>query len=104
MSAPNRLRQDKETSMAELAVKLASFEIGTLASLLRIELRQRVRVLEQLQVLRHVVAGFLQAFRVPLAALGGEKVAAIDVDGAGQPADRIGDRMDDVAAERLGIA
>lgn len=47
---------------------------------------------------------FFKCKRIPLAALGSEEVASIDVDGAGQLVDRINDRMDDVGAERLGIA
>ena len=56
-----------------------------LASLIRIILRQRVRIFEQFHVLRHIVTAFSQMFGIPFASFGGEKIAAIDVDGAGEP-------------------
>src|SRR5262249_48280198 len=50
-----------------------------------------------------VVALFEEGFRIPLAASHVKEVAAIDVDGTRQPADRIGHRMNDIVAERLRI-
>src|SRR5262245_10672894 len=52
-----------------------------------------------------VIPGLLeQCFRVPLAPMRGvEKIPAVDVNGARQPVDRIGRRMDDVAPARLGV-
>src|SRR5262245_1589295 len=45
-----------------------------------------------------------ESLRVPLAsAWRGEKIAAVHVDGGGQPGNRIDHRMDNVTAERLGI-
>src|SRR5260370_3766864 len=64
---------------------------------------RRVRLLEQPHVLRDIVALLAEGFWIPFAALGGEEVAAIDVDGGAQPRDRVGHRMDDVARERLRI-
>ncbi len=50
------------------------------------------------------VAGLLpQRPRIPFAAVGAKEIAAVNVDGAGQPRDGIGDRMDDVRPQRLGI-
>src|SRR5215831_9983805 len=51
----------------------------------------------------HVVALFEQCLWVPLAAFRRKEVAAIDVNGASQPGDGIGHRMNDAVAERLGI-
>src|SRR5262245_22934303 len=46
-----------------------------------------------------------QRFRVPFAPVRGiEEIPAVDVNGARQPVDRIGHRMDDVVPERLGVA
>src|SRR5687767_12777191 len=45
-----------------------------------------------------------QRFRVPLAPLGSEKIAAVNMKSTGQARDRIGHRMDDVAPEQLGIS
>ena len=45
----------------------------------------------------------LKRHRVPLASLGGEKIAAIDVYGACKLIDRIDNGMDDVRAQRLSI-
>src|SRR5947209_4814159 len=64
----------------------------------------RVRLLEKAHVLLQIVAPLMQCLGVPFAAADGEEVAAIDVNGAGQPRHRVGHRMDDLAAERLDIA
>src|SRR5437016_5101216 len=66
--------------------------------------KSRVRFLEEAHVLLQIIAPFVQRLGVPFAAADGKKVAAIDMNGAGQPRYRVGHRMDDVAAERLGIA
>jgi hypothetical protein len=58
--------------------------------------------LEHPKHLLDVVGLFAQGLRIPFAALGGEEIAAIDVDGAGHPRNRIDHRMDDVGAEHLG--
>src|ERR1043166_1145379 len=48
-----------------------------------------------------VERSFRQGFRVPLAPVRGiEEITAVDMDGAGQAGNRIGDRMNDVAPER----
>src|SRR5258708_10933667 len=62
-----------------------------------------VRPLEELHVLRHIVALLAERFRIPFAALGGEEIAAIDVDGGAQPRDRVGHGMDDVVPKGLGV-
>jgi len=50
------------------------------------------------------VAGlFAKGFGVPFAAAGGEEIAAVDVNGAGEARDRICDGVDDVVAEGLGV-
>jgi hypothetical protein len=83
---------------------IAPYCAGDLVSLIRIKFCQRVRVFEQFHVLRHIVTALLQIFGVPLASLSGKKIAAIDVNGARQPRDRIGHRMNDIVAERLRVA
>src|SRR5262249_50518324 len=50
-----------------------------------------------------VVALFEECLRIPLAAFCAKEVAAVDVDGARQPGDRIGHRMNDIVTERLRI-
>ena len=59
-----------------------------------------VRSVEEVHVLLDVVGLFKQRLVIPLAPLGVEEVAAIDVDGAGQPAQGIVDRVDDIGAKR----
>ena len=44
-----------------------------------------------------------QCVRVPFAAVGGEEIAAVDMDRGGELGRRIGDRMDDVIAKWLGL-
>jgi len=44
-----------------------------------------------------------QGFRIPFAAARGEKIAAVDVNGAGETGNRICDGMNDVLSERLGV-
>ena len=63
-----------------------------------------VRCLEHAPVQREVIGPLGERFRIPLAALRAVKIAAIDVDCAGQPRQWVGHRMDDVAPERLGVA
>ena len=50
-----------------------------------------VRLLKTAHRTLHVVAAFCQRFRIPLTSLGGEEVASIDMDGASESWDRIGD-------------
>src|ERR1700724_4151475 len=64
---------------------------------------KRIRLFEQFHVLGDVVAALLQGLRIPFAALGGEEVPTVDVDGAGQLGNRIGHRMNDVLAKGTGI-
>ncbi len=46
------------------------------------------------------IEGFFgEVVDVPFAALDGEEIAAVDVDGAGQFVGRVGDRVDDVVAQ-----
>ena len=63
-----------------------------------------VRFLEAAHDTLGVVAAFRQGFGVPFAPLGREKVAAIDMDRTGQARNRIGHRVNDVVAERFGVA
>ena len=44
-----------------------------------------------------------QGHRVPLAPLGAEKVSTVDVDGTGQPIDRVKNRMDNVVTQRFDV-
>src|SRR5712692_5451097 len=62
-----------------------------------------VRLFEQLHGLRHIVAALLKGLWIPFAALGSEEVPTIDVNGAGQPVDRIGHRMNDVFTQGVGV-
>src|SRR5690348_18486790 len=50
-----------------------------------------------------VPALFFERLRVPFATFSAEEIAAIDVDGAGQPRNGIGDRMDKVAPHRVSV-
>jgi len=52
----------------------------------------------------HVERRLRQRLRIPSLPRDGKEIAAIDVDGASQAWDRVGYRMDDVAAQRLGVA
>ena len=44
-----------------------------------------------------------QGVRVPFAAVGGEEIAAIDVNRCGELGGRIGDRVDNIIAKRLDV-
>src|ERR1700730_18656211 len=44
-----------------------------------------------------------QGFRIPLAAFRSKKVASIDMNGSGQPRNRIGDGVNDVLPQGLGV-
>src|SRR5919199_230154 len=55
-----------------------------------------VRLGELFVDLSHVVGLFLHRLRRPLAAGLADEVAAVDVDGAGEPLQRVGDRVDGV--------
>src|SRR5260370_37085990 len=63
-----------------------------------------IRLGKEANVLFHVVRPLRQRLCIPFAARDGKEIAAIDVDGASQARDRVGYRMDDVAAQRLGVA
>src|SRR5262249_5570193 len=67
---------------------------------------QTIRLLEERQQSLDVVGFFQEAFGIPLTVGYREEVAAIHVDGARQPTDRIDDGVDDVGAEwhRLPLA
>ena len=62
-----------------------------------------VRFFEQASRSLAVRQMFFERERIPLAPLGRKKVAAIDVDGAGELVDRVEDRMDDIVTQRLSI-
>src|SRR6516225_6362508 len=68
-----------------------------------LNLQASIRFLEKSHSFLHVEALFKESFRVPLAPLGSEVVAAVYMDGAGKSAYRIDDRVDDVGAEWFGI-
>ena len=51
----------------------------------------------------YVTGLFAEGFGVPFAAPGGEKIAAVHMDGTGETGNRIGDGVNDVVAERLGV-
>jgi len=55
-----------------------------------------VRLLEETQVLLHVVDPFEQGLRVPLAAWGGKEIATVDVQRPGQALNRVGNGMNDL--------
>src|SRR5713226_2876226 len=63
-----------------------------------------IRLGKEANVLFHVERALRQRLRIPFAARDGKEIAAINVDGASQARDRVGYRMDDVAAQRLGVA
>src|SRR5215813_15337738 len=65
---------------------------------------QTVILLEQLQRLLDVVWLFGEPLRIPLFAGHREEVTPVHVNRTGQPANRIGDGMDDVVTERKGLA
>ena len=50
-----------------------------------------------------IAGAFEQRARVPLAAVGVEKIATVNVDRSREPLDRIGNRVDDVAPEQGGV-
>src|SRR5262245_49419120 len=51
-----------------------------------------------------VLALLDESFRVPFAAFGRKEIATVNVDGRGEPRDRIGHGMDYVAAQGVNIA
>ena len=55
-------------------------------------------------VLGHIVRTLDETLGVPFAPLDLEKIAAIDVDGAGQFHDRVGDGMNDIATQGHDVA
>src|SRR3546814_3961019 len=63
-----------------------------------------VALVEHPTQLDDVVGRFLEGLLVPFAARRPEEVAAIDVQRAGQPVERVGDRMDRSGAEPHRIA
>ena len=62
----------------------------------------RIGFLEHPPVQREIVIALEQAFGVPVAALHTVQIAAIDMDGRGQAAERVRHRVDHVAPQRLG--
>ena len=50
-----------------------------------------------------IPALLIERFRIPFAALDAEEVASVNLDGAGQPGNRIGHGVNEVAAEGFGI-
>src|SRR5207245_10578156 len=63
-----------------------------------------VRLLEPANRALAVHRTFHQGFSIPFAAVRAEKIAAIDVNGAGQSRNRICHGMNDVVAKRLRVA
>ena len=62
-----------------------------------------VGLLELAQDSIHIATLLEEGFRIPLAAAGGEIVAAVDVNGASEAGNWICDGVDDVMAEGFGV-
>src|SRR4051812_33844518 len=62
--------------------------------------RTGVGVIERADCLLRVPRLFDQRFRVPIALLGGEKIATVNMNGPGQARNRVQHRMDDVSPEQ----
>src|SRR5262245_2249085 len=65
---------------------------------------QTVAFLEKLQGLLHVTRLFHELLGIPLAARHREEVTTVDVNRTRQAPDRVGDRMNDVAAQGQDVA
>ncbi len=81
-------------------------DIGRAEKLLRVSAKARgvaaIGFLEDLVGAVAVGRVLRQRVRVTFAAVGGEEIAAIDVDRGGELGGRIGDRVDDVIAKPVG--
>src|SRR5689334_4106325 len=60
--------------------------------------------LEHALVQREIIIALEEVFGIPVAALHPVEIAAIDMDGCGQAAERVRHRMDHVAPQRLGAS